>query len=117
MKKLLLISVLIIIAFIARAELTSKSGNVLRIQENGKYHALIEIYDNASDSAVMIERFSVYIGSKLELAKDSIKGSDDKTVSETILELLEAIIIEESLNGGILKYKPDLDIKLIEELK
>lgn len=115
MKKLFTL-LLILSAISLNAALVNKSGNVLKVQKNGLEHAIIEIYANASDSAALIIGFSTYIGDKLELAKDSAEWVEGKTLNETETELLETIIIEESTNGGLLKYKPDLDIVLIEEL-
>lgn len=118
MKKVLTL-LLLLVAISLNAALVNKSGNLLKIQANGSKHVLISIYENASDTAQMIVQFSTYIGNQLQAAKAEfiLSSSDEgKTPSEIELNLLEAIIIKESLNGGLLKYKPDLDFLLIEDL-
>ena len=113
---------LILVLFIGfalnlNATIINKAGNVIEVKENGPKHALITIYDNASDTAVIIEQFSTYIGNQLEIAKDSAIWVEGKTLEQAAHELLEVIIIEESKNGGLYKFRPDLDAILIEELK
>ena len=118
MKKVFIL-LLLLVTISLNAALVNKSGNVLRVKETSPKHVLISIYENGSDTAKMIVQFSTYIGNQLQVAKDEfiLSSSDEgKTASEIELNLLEAIIIKESLNGGLLKYKPDLDIILIEDL-
>lgn len=116
MKKLFTL-ILILSAISLNAALVNKSGNVLKVQKNGSEHALISVYQNSSDTATLIIGFSTYIGDKLELAKESAVWVEGKTLKQMENELLEAIIIEQSTNGDLYKYKPDLDAILIEELK
>lgn len=110
---------LLLVAISLNAALVNKQGNVIKVEPNGNGHAIITFYENASDTAIVLEKFSTYIGNQLEVAKDEfiLSYSDKgKTPSEIELSLLENIIIQESKNGGLLKYKPDLDILLIEDL-